>query len=68
MLKSYLIGFIDADGCVYFDKRYGISVVGNKLIISWFIESLKRIGYDGDYKLYTNYSDVWDRFSINKKK
>lgn len=69
LLKSFLIGLIDADGTVYFKdkKRYNISMVGNQTIMKWFIKSILYLGYSGDIKHYTHYSDVWSRVFINKK-
>jgi len=47
LIKPFLIGLLDGDGSISFDKKrgYKISLVCNTKIIKWFIKTIKSLGY-----------------------
>jgi len=68
-IKTFLIGFIDADGSVKFDNgKYSISIVANDILIEWFKNTIRDLGYDGNIQLYDiNNGKVWSRLHISNK-
>ena len=63
LLSSFLRGWFDGDGCAYtHNNRYlRLSVVGNDEAISYYIRSLKTLGYNGNIykrKHNTEYSSL----------
>jgi hypothetical protein len=67
-LPYFIIGLIDADGHIKFNKKYVIKLVGNKKIMKWFIESIRFLGFEGHFNYYDDYSDVWSIVDISRKK
>lgn len=65
LLPSFLRGWFDGDGCAHVDNnRYlRLSVVGNNEAISYYIRSLKNLGYKGNvYK--RNYNTTYSFLQI----
>ena len=68
LLNYFIIGLIDADGTVKFNKKKTVRLVGNKQIMYWVLESIKKMGFTGHYNHYTEYSDLWSIIDISRKK
>lgn len=54
VLKNYLRGWFDGDGCVYIHLKYKerVQVTGMPVQVKWFLNKLIYLGYNGSY----NYS------------
>lgn len=67
-LKPFIIGLIDADGTIRINKnktkytRFGLTC--SKIVIEWFIDSLRRLGYDGEIKIENPSDKSWARALI----
>jgi len=69
LMKSFIIGLLDADGHVVYNenKNYTISFVNSKVIINWFIKTLRVLGFRGkinyttpkSYKNSVNFPTVY---------
>jgi len=68
LLAPFLIGLIDADGSISFNKKYSMDLVGNNEIMKWFINSIKKLGYSGKITHRTYRNKVWSRVCIYNKK
>lgn len=70
LLKSFLIGLIDADGHITYEYGKGgqFQLVGNKKIMKWFIKTIKNLGYCGAIKEYAKPDKIWSRVCISRKK
>lgn len=67
VIKPFLLGLIDADGSVKFDKedKY-FQLAGNKTIITWFIRTIKKLGFKGktSTRFYQNNNVKFGRVQI----
>jgi hypothetical protein len=51
LLKNYLRGWFDGDGCVYFNVKYKerVQLTGMPIQVKWFLNKLVSLGYNGSY-------------------
>lgn len=70
LLSPFLIGLLDADGSVQFGNNKGslISLVGNDQIMEWFIATIIKMGYVGNFKQYKYDGKIWSRVCFTNKK
>lgn len=65
LLRPFLIGLIDADG--HISKNGNFQLVNNTVIINWFEDMLKFLGFKGNIIIKNYKGKVWSRLFINKK-
>lgn len=70
IIKPFLIGLIDGDGSIQFskDKGYCLSLTGNIVILDWFIDIIKNLGYLGKYHYFKSEKGIWGRVRIANRK
>jgi len=73
LIRPFLIGYIDGDGSINLSNGKSRSrgsyfnVVGNRLLIDWFCEQMKRIGFDLPFKFEDIEGKIWKRARLYKK-
>jgi hypothetical protein len=79
-IKPFLMGLIDADGSISFYKpkinikfpnrkqqyEYNFSIIGHPYNIDWFIEQIRKLGFDGNINSQL-IKGKWKRIRIQRK-
>lgn len=53
-ILSYIIGIIDGDGCLYFDKKrngFSLQITGSSLIINWINNQFNNLGKISNHRI-----------------
>ena len=67
-IKPFLIGYIDGDGSIKFSKEQNqFNIVGNRILIDWFCDTIKNLGFDQQFKFEDIEGKVWKRARIYTK-
>jgi len=67
-IKPFLLGLLDADGHINFtlNKHYDIDIVGNNLIMNWYEQQIKNLGFKGSIKYFFP-KNKWKRIRVRRK-
>lgn len=72
-INYFIIGLLDADGSISWNSNNNhstnrIDLICNKLIIEWYIEAIKNLGFDGKITHFNPSNKSWARATIHRRK